>query len=86
VERGLHGLPAAYPNREPGSLVAGPFQHTRFAEPGFTDHEQSLPLPGARAFQNKSDGRQYPFPFEHGVPARILSLRGLTDDPRTRRA
>jgi hypothetical protein len=38
-------------------------------------------LSGARAFENKSDGRQYPFPFEHGVPARILSLRGLTDDP-----
>jgi hypothetical protein len=38
-------------------------------------------LPGARAFENKSYGRQYPFPFEHGVPARILSLRGLTDDP-----
>jgi hypothetical protein len=80
LERGLHGLSAAHPNLEPGRLLAGPFQHTRFAEPGFTDHEQSLPLPCARAFQNKSDGRQYPFPFEHGVPAGILSLRGLTDD------
>jgi hypothetical protein len=41
-------------------------------------------LSGARAFENKSDGRQYPFPFEQGVPARILSLRGLTDDPPPR--
>src|SRR5260370_19959307 len=81
VERGLDGLSAAHSNREPGSLLGGPFQHTRFAEPSFGDHEQGLPLPGARAFENKSDGRHYAFPFEHGVPARILSLRGLTDDP-----
>ena len=39
VERGLNGLPAAYPNREPGSLLASPFQHTRLAEPGFGDYE-----------------------------------------------
>ncbi len=86
VKRGLYRLPAAHPHGEPGSLLAGPFQHTRFAEPSFGDHEQGLPLPGARAFENKSDGRHYAFPFEHGVPARILSLRGLTDDPPPRRA
>src|SRR5260370_12684824 len=66
----------------PICLLASLFEHARFAEPGFPDHEQSLPLPGARAFEDEGDSRQYPFPFEHRVPARILSLRGLTDDPR----
>src|SRR6266849_11014070 len=67
MERCLHRLSPAYPDGEPRGLLSRLLEHARLAEPGFADHEDSLPLPSTRSFEHEGDGRHNPFPFEQGV-------------------
>ncbi len=70
----LHCLAASETDGEPLRLFASPQQHAGLAEPRLPDHEERLPLAGARSLEHQPNRRQYSFPFVQVGSRRILVL------------